>query len=303
MAAAAERVHAAGGLMISDEVQSGLGRSGRWWGYEVSEFTPDIVVMGKPIGAGIPLAATAASRELVESFRRSTRYFNTFASSPVQAAAGNAVLDVFETAGLLDNVRQVGALLVSGIREPNRLTSERGRCALSRPVRRNRMGQIEGNQRSQFCGCEQESESPKRQGISDWQCGCVRECSENQTTFGFFGIECRRIPERSRGSSTHVVNPQAAEADAKCALAAWDIEASSVSLEAISENITFKVVAEDARAYVLRFHRPGYHSLEALNSERVWTRALIDSGLDCPVGVRTSAGKDYAALPICGETP
>ena len=117
MAAATERVHAAGGLMISDEVQSGLGRSGSWWGYEVSAFTPDIVVMGKPIGAGIPLAATAASRELVESFRRSTRYFNTFASSPVQAAAGNAVLDVFETESLLDNVQQVGAHLVAGIEE------------------------------------------------------------------------------------------------------------------------------------------------------------------------------------------
>ena len=98
------------------------------------------------------------------------------------------------------------------------------------------------------------------------------------------------------------MDPQAAEADATSALTEWDIEVRSVSLEAISENITFKVVAEDASAYVLRFHRPGYHSLEALNSERVWTRALIDSGLDCPVGVRTSKGKDYATFPICGET-
>lgn len=117
MASATERVHAAGGLMIADEVQSGLGRSGKWWGYEVSGFIPDIVVMGKPIGAGIPLAATASSRELVESFRRSTRYFNTFASSPVQAAAGNAVLDVFEQESLLENVQRVGAQLVAGIED------------------------------------------------------------------------------------------------------------------------------------------------------------------------------------------
>lgn len=117
MGAAAERVRAAGGLMIADEVQSGLGRSGKWWGYEVSEFKPDIVVMGKPIGAGIPLAATAASRELVESFRRSTRYFNTFASSPVQAAAGNAVLDVFEQENLRENVQRVGDELSAGIEE------------------------------------------------------------------------------------------------------------------------------------------------------------------------------------------
>lgn len=94
---------------------------------------------------------------------------------------------------------------------------------------------------------------------------------------------------------------QAAEEDAKCALAEWDIDARSVTLEAISENITFKVVAEDSRSYVLRFHRPGYHSLAALNSERAWTRALIESGLDCPVGVLTTKGKDYTPLTICGE--
>ena len=117
MSKAVELVHRAGGVMIADEVQAGLGRSGHWWGYEVSDFIPDIVVMGKPIGAGIPLAATAASRELVESFRKSTRYFNTFASSPVQAAAGNAVLDVFENENLLENVNKVGIQLAAGIRE------------------------------------------------------------------------------------------------------------------------------------------------------------------------------------------
>ena len=115
MTRATEMVHDAGGLMIADEVQAGLGRSGQWWGYEVSGFVPDIVVMGKPLGAGIPLAATAASRELVESFRKSTRYFNTFASSPAQAAAGNAVLDVFEQTNLLSNVNLVGNQLVEGI--------------------------------------------------------------------------------------------------------------------------------------------------------------------------------------------
>ena len=108
---AANLVREAGGLMIADEVQAGLGRSGNWWGYELSGFTPDIVSMGKPLGAGVPLAATAASRTLVEQFRTKSGYFNTFASSPLQAAAGNAVLDVFLSEQLVENAKSVGAYL------------------------------------------------------------------------------------------------------------------------------------------------------------------------------------------------
>ncbi len=108
MPEAARLVRQAGGVMVADEVQSGLCRAGRWWGYEVSGFMPDIVSMGKPLGAGVPLAATAASREHIEAFRKGTRYFNTFASSPLQAAAGNAVLDVIEGEGLRERAAAVG---------------------------------------------------------------------------------------------------------------------------------------------------------------------------------------------------
>jgi 4-aminobutyrate aminotransferase-like enzyme len=111
MPRAAEIVHTAGGVVIADEVQAGYCRTGRWWGYEVTGFTPDIVVTGKPMGNGVPLAATAASRALVEKFRAATRYFNTFASSPLQAAAGMAVLDVIERDRLRERVAAVGAAL------------------------------------------------------------------------------------------------------------------------------------------------------------------------------------------------
>ena len=115
MAEAAKRVRAAGGLVIADEVQAGYGRTGRWWGYDLAGFTPDIVVTGKPMGAGLPLSAAAAGRKLVEAFRAATRYFNTFASSPLQAAVGMAVLDVIETEGLIDNVRIVGSELKTAL--------------------------------------------------------------------------------------------------------------------------------------------------------------------------------------------
>ena len=115
MAKAAEIARQAGGLVIADEVQAGYGRAGRWWGYEVSGFTPDIVVTGKPMGNGIPLAATAASKPLVDGFRARTRYFNTFASSPLQAAAGMAVLDIIEDERLVENARDVGGRLKAAL--------------------------------------------------------------------------------------------------------------------------------------------------------------------------------------------
>jgi 4-aminobutyrate aminotransferase-like enzyme len=115
MPRAAEIVRAAGGLVIADEVQAGYCRTGRWWGYEVTGFTPDIVVTGKPMGNGLPLAATAASKALVDAFRARTRYFNTFASSPLQAAVGMAVLDVIEREGLRENAGTVGSALKAAL--------------------------------------------------------------------------------------------------------------------------------------------------------------------------------------------
>jgi 4-aminobutyrate aminotransferase-like enzyme len=117
MRRAAEMVRAAGGLVIADEVQAGYGRTGQWWGYGATGFTPDIVVTGKPMGNGLPLAATAASKALVDGFRARSRYFNTFASSPLQAAVGMAVLDVIERDGLVANVARVGGALKAALAE------------------------------------------------------------------------------------------------------------------------------------------------------------------------------------------
>jgi 4-aminobutyrate aminotransferase-like enzyme len=116
MPRAAELVSDAGGLFIADEVQAGFCRTGHWWGYEATGFRPDIVTMGKPMGNGLPLAATAARVEHITKFRKETDYFNTFASTPLQAAVGMAVLDVIEQEGLQDNVVDVGSYLVTELR-------------------------------------------------------------------------------------------------------------------------------------------------------------------------------------------
>lgn len=115
--AAVAMVREAGGLVIADEVQAGFARSGQMWGYDTSGFVPDIVCMGKPMGNGLPISAVASSHENVSAFRTRHRYFNTFASSPLQAAAGMAVLDEIEDRGLVDSVSTVGGWLFAAVRE------------------------------------------------------------------------------------------------------------------------------------------------------------------------------------------
>ncbi len=117
MERAAMLVRSAGGLVIADEVQAGFCRTGSWWGYEETGFVPDIVTMGKPMGNGLPVAGAAALSDLVDRFRKRKRYFNTFAASPLQAAAGMAVIDVIENEGLAANVDAVGRYLRDELRK------------------------------------------------------------------------------------------------------------------------------------------------------------------------------------------
>jgi 4-aminobutyrate aminotransferase-like enzyme len=113
---AAEVVRAAGGLFIADEVQPGFARTGEnFWGYEVDDFVPDIVTVGKPMGNGHPIAATIARSDLIDEFSTHTQYFNTFGGNPVSCAAGLAVLDVIEQEDLQKNALTVGQHLTDGL--------------------------------------------------------------------------------------------------------------------------------------------------------------------------------------------
>lgn len=110
-------VRDAGGVVIADEVQAGFARSGQWWGYDTMGFVPDIVCMGKPMGNGLPVSAVAASRDAISTFRERHRYFNTFAASPIQAAAGMAVIDEIVDRDLVNQVADVGVSLRKSLGE------------------------------------------------------------------------------------------------------------------------------------------------------------------------------------------
>ena len=112
-----EHVRAAGGLMICDEVQSGFGRMGQWWGHEHHGVKADIVTMGKPAGNGHPLGVVVTSSDLLNRFLERTGFFSTFGGNTVACAAGNAVLDAIETDELITNGRTVGDYLRGELRK------------------------------------------------------------------------------------------------------------------------------------------------------------------------------------------
>ncbi|MCD4533437.1 aminotransferase class III-fold pyridoxal phosphate-dependent enzyme [Nocardioides sp. cx-169] len=109
--------HEAGALFLADEVQVGYGRTGpQLWRFALAGITPDIVTLGKPMGAGYPVGAVVTRRETADALARRYEYFSTFAATPVAAAAGNAVLDVLEAERLPERAVLVGEHLRRGLR-------------------------------------------------------------------------------------------------------------------------------------------------------------------------------------------
>ncbi len=112
LSGAAERVRAAGGLLIVDEVQTGFGRTGdHMWGFQADGVIPDIVVMAKGIGNGFPLGAVVC-RKHVAAPMAERFLFHTYGANPTSCAAGRAVLSVIRDEGLQENAKTVGAALL-----------------------------------------------------------------------------------------------------------------------------------------------------------------------------------------------
>ena len=102
-------------LLISDEVQTGYGRTGRMWGFEHAGIVPDIVCAAKGIANGLPLGAVVARRELHERWGKGA-HGSTFGGNPVACAAGIAVLETIARDGLVANAAARGEQLLEGLR-------------------------------------------------------------------------------------------------------------------------------------------------------------------------------------------
>jgi acetylornithine/N-succinyldiaminopimelate aminotransferase len=103
-------------LLVLDEVQTGIGRTGKFLAYQWSGIEPDIAALAKGLGGGFPVGACLATEEAASGMTVGT-HGSTFGGNPLAMAAGNAVLDVVLEEGFLEEVRRKGLLLKQKLAE------------------------------------------------------------------------------------------------------------------------------------------------------------------------------------------
>ena len=109
----ADKHHA---LLIFDEIQSGLGRTGEWFAFEKSGIKPDVLILGKPLGGGIPLSALLVNDMLFDAFGVA-KHGSTLGGSPMACRLGLEFLSIVEDEDLLARVRDTGSYLLAGLKE------------------------------------------------------------------------------------------------------------------------------------------------------------------------------------------
>jgi 4-aminobutyrate aminotransferase/(S)-3-amino-2-methylpropionate transaminase len=103
-----------GALFIADEMITGLGRTGTWWGTDHTGVVPDIVTIGKAVGGGFPLSALATTDEIAKAkpWSNNSGSSSSYGGNPLAAAAGAASLKIIEEENLVENSKRVGALML-----------------------------------------------------------------------------------------------------------------------------------------------------------------------------------------------
>jgi acetylornithine/N-succinyldiaminopimelate aminotransferase len=112
--AAREACDAAGALLVLDEIQSGIGRTGAWFAHQAAGVRPDVVTLAKGLGGGLPIGACVGLGAAGDGFAKGD-HGSTFGGNPVACAAALAVLDTIERDGLLAQVTAVGEHLAAGL--------------------------------------------------------------------------------------------------------------------------------------------------------------------------------------------
>lgn len=105
-----------GWLLMLDEVQTGMGRTGKWFAHQLSGIVPDVMTLAKGLGNGVPIGACLARGEAADVFTPG-KHGSTFGGNPLACAAAQATLDAIEREHLLDNAVRIGALILSGLNQ------------------------------------------------------------------------------------------------------------------------------------------------------------------------------------------
>lgn len=130
-----------GALLILDEVQAGIGRTGKWFAFQHWGIEPDVLCIAKALGGGVPVGA-CLTKGFANTLFVHGDHGSTFSGNPISTCTGEAVLDVIESEGLMENAVRMGRLLADGFRAMGDIVAEvRGKglmlgIKLSKPIAR-----------------------------------------------------------------------------------------------------------------------------------------------------------------------
>jgi len=127
--AASKRAAEIDALLVVDEVQTGIGRTGNWFAFQDTELKPDLVPMAKGLGGGLPIGALAISKDY-KSVIKPGGHGTTYGGNPIAAAASLAVLETIESENLIDNVKAISELLLLELSTLPGLSEVRGKGLL-----------------------------------------------------------------------------------------------------------------------------------------------------------------------------
>jgi len=116
-----EKCSSTGTLLVLDEIQAGFGRTGKLWGFEHFDIVPDMVLLGKALGGGMPLGALVADKQLMDAFtdKPVLGHITTFGGHPVSCAAGLAAMNALLEEGWMEQVKAKEALFHSLLVHPS----------------------------------------------------------------------------------------------------------------------------------------------------------------------------------------
>ena len=296
-----------GTLYVADEVQTGLGRTGKLWAIENWHVEPDILVTGKGLSGGLyPVSAAIlsdAAGEWLNDF--GWGHVSTFGGSDLGCVIARRVLQICETPEILDNARWQAEYLLQGlqrlaerfpflteIRHKGLVMGLRFQDASTSLVM---MRAFYENGIWAIVAGFDESVIQFKPGLLIDQAFCDELLRRAENAFVWY---LRAMNDVTSGGRVSLTDPEMMPilAIAEIALAEWGLQGAALELVKHRENSVFKVSSADGRCFALRVHRVGYHSNAALNSELTWMEALRASGIRTPRVVPTLSGSLYAGV-------
>ena len=290
-----------GTLYIADEVQTGLGRTGRLWGVENWNVEPDILITGKGLSGGLyPVSAAVlsepAGRWLTEN---GWGHVSTFGGSDLGCVVALRALQICSAPENLANANRQGEYLLAG------LQALAQRFPFLEDIRHKGLviglKFVDGSTGLGMMRALYENgiwaiAAGFDESVIQFKPGLLVDREYCDEVLRRFEEACiwflSAMNEILGGGKTTMADPvlQPVIPIAQAALSHWGLGDASLDIIKHRENSVFKVTASDGQKFVLRLHRPGNHRDAAINSELVWMGALLDSGFPAPKVIPTKTG-------------